>query len=131
MARSTRPMASSSAARSAQLAKSNVRYCPSTARAMSWYSRDRARRTEVMLTARYDRLRTRTLVFRTEACTPGETLHGDPAGVNFASTSSGRNGPPAQHRPAGGPRLVEAGELGPMGRRPDGLRVYPCFLGDR
>src|SRR4030095_6698768 len=107
MARSTRPMASSWAARSAQLAKSNVRYCSSTARAMSWYSRDRARRTDVMFTARYERLRTRTFVFRTDACTPGVTVHGDPPGVNFASTSSGRAGAPPQHRPRRRHDLVE------------------------
>src|SRR4029453_4351759 len=130
MARWPRPMASSWAARSPQLAKSNVRYCSSTARAMSWYSRDRARRTDVMFTARYERLRTRTFVFRTDACTPGVTVHGDPPGVNFASTSSGRAGAPPQHRPPRRARLVQAGELRVVWGGPHHLRVCPRFLGD-
>src|SRR5262245_22724148 len=66
--RLTRPMVSCSmvADSSLQLWKSKVRYCSSTARAMSWYSRTKARRTEVTWTGRYDRLRTRTLVLRTD-----------------------------------------------------------------
>src|SRR5262245_48143839 len=83
-----------------------------------------------MFTARNDRLRTRTFVLRTDACTPAETLHGDPAGVNFASTSF-RPGPPAQDRPPGSTRLVEARELRAMRRGPDRLRIGLRLARDR
>src|SRR5262252_3617859 len=83
-----------------------------------------------MLTARYERLRTRTLVLRTAACTPGETLHGDPAGVNFASTSSRDPGTPAQHGAASGTRLVETGQLRAMRCRPHGLGIGAGLFGD-
>src|SRR5262245_29182058 len=86
-----------------------------------------------MFTARYERFRTRTLVLRTADCTTGETLHGDPAGVNFASTlrrARGTRGPPPQDRPPRGTGLVETRQLRAMGRRPDGIGIRACLLRD-
>src|SRR4029077_203862 len=54
-----------------------------------------------MFTARYERLRTRTFVLRTAACTRGETVHGDPAGVNFASTQDVLADPGGRQRSTG------------------------------
>src|SRR2546427_4457943 len=65
MARFTNPTVSSCslAPRSLHEPKSKVLYWSSTACATPWYSRVKTRRTEVMCTGRYERLRTSTFVF--------------------------------------------------------------------
>src|SRR5262245_58860129 len=86
-----------------------------------------------MWTGRYDRFSTSTLVSRTDALTAPETVHGDPAGVNFASTSPGGifARTPAQNRSACRARFVETLEPGAMRSRPYRVGIGTGLLRDR
>src|SRR5207244_9921191 len=85
-----------------------------------------------MWIGRYDRLRTRTLVFRTDTFraayrrTPAKSTK-----LRRIPLDSRAFGPPAQHRAARRARLIEAGEPRRVRRLAHARGVAACLLCDR